>query len=215
MDYQANSHKSKEEKQTSKQPKKIEKVIAGEVVVKKQGFGSKFKTAFFGGDFKTAAKFVLADIVLPSARNMMADAAKGAVDRTIYGDSLGSRRRTPSDYSPRVNYSGRSVMAQIAQDPRYRGSGRLPDQPPLPILRDNRGNSEFIFNTREDAEAVFDALDTIIEQYDNASLADLYDLVGHDSTHVDNKWGWTFVKNAEIAQVRDGYLLKLPPMEAL
>lgn len=214
MDYQVNSHKSKEAKQ-ERAPKKIEKVISGEVVVKKQSFGAKFKSAFFGGDFKTAAKFVLADIVLPSARNMMADAAKGAVDRTIYGESLGSRRRSSPDYAPRVNYSGRSVMAQIAQDPRYRSSGRLPDQPPLPVLRDNRGNSELIFNTREDAEATFDALDTIIEQYDSASLADLYDLVGQDSSHVDNKWGWTFIKNAEIAQVRDGYLLKLPPMEAL
>ena len=68
---------------------------------------------------------------------------------------------------------------------------------------------------RDDAELFVERLIDIIEKYEVASLADLYDLLGWASSHVDNKWGWTYLSNVEVRQVRDGYLIDLPPFEAV
>ena len=55
-----------------------------------------------------------------------------------------------------------------------------------------------------------------LEQNPASKIApDLYDLTGLPSAHVDNKWGWTYLTNTEIRQIRDGYLLDLPPMEEI
>ena len=72
-----------------------------------------------------------------------------------------------------------------------------------------------ILASREEAELVLERLLDIISKYEVASLADLYDLTGLPSSHVDNKWGWTYLNNTEIRQVRDGYLLDLPPLEEI
>jgi hypothetical protein len=62
---------------------------------------------------------------------------------------------------------------------------------------------------------VLERLSDIIEQYAVASLADLHELAGIPTTHVDNKWGWESLRFAEIRQIREGYLLDLPPAEAI
>jgi len=98
------------------------------------------------------------------------------------------------------------------RDPRERPN--LPDQPSL-VRQQRREANEIILAQREDAELVVERLIDIIDKYDVASLADLYDLLGWPTTPIDNKWGWTFLKNVEIRQVRDGYLIDLPPLEAV
>lgn len=210
MDYQSNSHKNKAQgEKPSKEDKKIEKIVTGEVVEKKKNIGRKFKDIFFGGDFKTAAGYVAGDIILPSLRNMFADAAKGAVDRVIFGESAYSRRRV-HEMRPRVSYNN-----PIRRDPRDSRTVYLPDQPPHPYRQNRREANDIIIGNREEAEAVVERLIDIVDQYDEATLADLYELLGLPHNHVDQKWGWTFLKNAEVRQTRDGYLLDLPPLEAL
>lgn len=210
MDYQEKSKKAKAEGDAeAEEPKKeVKKVVSGNAVVKKPSLGTKFKNVFFGGDFKASMTYVTADIVLPAARNMVADAFKGAVDRVIYGETR-TRSRMP-DYRPRYNYQ--NPLSRVMVDPRLAPNGHLPDQPPIMRNMSSRTSSEIILPSREDAQNVLEGLDDIISQYDQASLADLYELCGLPSEHTDNKRGWTYVKNAEIAQVRDGYLVRLPPM---
>jgi len=55
----------------------------------------------------------------------------------------------------------------------------------------------------------------IIDQYDFASVADYYDLLGLETTPIDNKWGWTYLNNVQVRQVRQGYVIDLPPAEEL
>jgi hypothetical protein len=51
-------------------------------------------------------------------------------------------------------------------------------------------------------------------QYEVVTVADLYELVGTEPTHVDTTWGWTNLKGAGVARVRGlGYLLDLPEPE--
>lgn len=69
--------------------------------------------------------------------------------------------------------------------------------------------------SRDEAELVIERLSDILENYDVASVADLYDLVGLPTTYIDNKWGWTNLAYANVRQVREGYLIDLPQAEPI
>jgi hypothetical protein len=82
------------------------------------------------------------------------------------------------------------------------------------VSRRARANHEFdeiILESRAEAELVLEKLTDLIEQYDVATVADLYELVGISSSHVDQKWGWDDIRDSGAERVRGGgYLLSLP-----
>lgn len=205
MDYQGNANKSREDKE--KPDKVIVKVVTGDVVQKPKTIGRKFKDIFFGGDFRVAARYVAGDVLLPALRNLIVDVTSKGVERVVYGDSPYRSRRT--EYRPRVQYN----TSPIYRPPDPRIAGRLPDQYPRRIGR--REINDVILQNRDEAERVVETLIECLDKYEVASLADYYDLLGLPTSHVDNKWGWTYLNNIEIRQVRDGYLIELPPLEEL
>ena len=71
---------------------------------------------------------------------------------------------------------------------------------------------DIIFETRADAELVLDQLEAVINQYQVASVADLYDRAGITPPrgYTTNKYGWTDIRTAKVARIRDGYILQLP-----
>lgn len=206
-DFPANSHKSKANQPD--EPKKIEKVVTGEVVKQKRPIGVRFKEVFFGGEFKSATRYIAADVLLPAMRNLVVDAVESGIKRIVYGEGQFSRGRTHAtqDYRPRTTYN--------QPIDRSRSRAYLPDQPPRPVGGSRQGVDDLVLVSREEAEAVLDGLNTIIQKYDVVSVADLYELVGLPSTHVDNKWGWTTLHHSAIRQVRNGYLLELPRAEEI
>lgn len=217
MDYQGNTNKDKE-----KIPeKKIEKVVTGEVINKPKPIGRKFKDIFFGGELRSAARFVTADVILPAFRDLLVDAVVNGTRRVVYGESM-YRRNRPFEYRPRVSYNdpirARSYpysYPRDPRDPRDRPVANLPDQPSRWRTERPSNVNEIILANRSDAENVVEGLIDIIEKYEVASLADLYDLIGLPTSPVDNKWGWTQLRNIEIRQVRDGYLIDLPQLEVV
>jgi hypothetical protein len=71
--------------------------------------------------------------------------------------------------------------------------------------------NEIVLESRGEAEQVIDQLIEIISQYQAASVADLYALVGVTSAYTDGKYGWTDLRGAGVSHVRGGlYLLNLP-----
>lgn len=189
---------------------KVDKVVTGEVVKRPKSLGRKFKDVFIGGEFKSAARYIAADVLLPALRNLVVDTTTKGIERIIYGESAAARRRTP-EYRPRTQYSSPIWRG----DPRDRDRAYLPKQPPY-IPRGSRHQvGEVIVSTREEAEMVVEALTEIISKYDVASVGDLNDLLGLATTYVDNNWGWTFLNSVVIRQIREGYLIDLPPAEPL
>lgn len=220
MDYHGNPHKDKDKASE----KNVEKVVTGEVINKPKSIGKKFKDVFFGGDLKSAARFAVADILLPGFRDLLFDmltrsseAIIGGSKRVIYGESVYERRRPP-EYRSRILYNNiitRDVYPRDpreSRDPRFaRERSRLPDR-----YREERpGINDIILAQKEDAELVVEQLIDIIDKYDYVSLADFYKLLGWASSAIDFKWGWTYLHNVEIRQVRDGWLIDLPPLEAI
>ena len=211
-DYQSNSRKDKEKKK-DREEKKIDKVVVGEVVLKPRSLGRKFKDVFFGGDAKQAMRFVSADVLLPAFRNLIYESVAKGVERLVFGEST-YRRPRPTNYGSRYSYHNPAPLAtRMIQDARS-PTGYLPDQRPA-VHQARHSINDIIVATREDADTVVESLIDILNQYDVASLADLYYLLGLESTPVDNKWGWTYLNNVAIRQVREGYMIELPGLEEI
>ncbi len=206
-DYQGNS---KRQKETESLPaKKVEKVIATEVIVQKKTIGRKFKDLLVAADFRTVLRYVGTDVLIPAARNMVVDASTKGIERLLYGESSG-RRRGMYGPSSRVTYNN-----PINRGYRDSSPGRYapPVSPEPRSIRHSR--DDLILSSRDEAEIVLERLNDIIDTYEVASVADLNDLVGIPASHVDQKWGWIYLRDVGIRQVREGWLIDLPPAEPI
>jgi hypothetical protein len=113
----------------------------------------------------------------------------------IYGASAEAQR----PYTE-AEWSGRAVLVLGAE-----GSGLRP--------RVAKACDELI--SIPISENVVDNLFELVSRYESATVADLYELVGLNSTHTDHKWGWTDLHGAGVTRIRGGYLLDLPEPEPL
>lgn len=107
-------------------------------------------------------------------------------------------------------------MGHVAYDrmmprgPEPRTTGQFPQQLPRPT-RMRHAFDEIVIGSRQEAEEVLDQLYDLISKYDEASVADLYELTGIPSAHTDQKWGWKELRGSGVGRVRGGgYLLELP-----
>ena len=189
--YKPNSHKYKEEQKNSNgERKKLDKIITGNAKVKK-----KFK--FISEDTENVKDYIVSDVVIPAIKKLIFDTIRDGLEMFLYGgtSSAGKQRGFRSDYISYDKYSDR-------RDNRFAlGASKT---------RSGYSYNDVTLDSRGEAEAVLDQLDSLIETYGMVSVADLYDLVGITGKYTDEKYGWTNLRNAEPVRVRDGYMLKLP-----
>jgi hypothetical protein len=203
--FPGNSKKAKasEEKQ---EKKVIEKVVVGEVVQKKPPILQRIKNTFFAGDVDTVAKYLVQEVLLPAFRNLIVDSTTKGIEKMMYGDNMAPRYSAGS----RSRYSYNKPV-QRDQRPRV----MLPDQPPHPPPRSRHATPELIVSSKSEGDLVIERLVDIIDTYEVASIADLYDLLGLPNSYIDNKWGWTQLAYADVRQVREGFLIELPPADPI
>jgi len=192
-----------------KEREKVEQVITSGVTQRKRPMGRRFADTFFGGDARGTILYVAEDILVPAAKDMIADAFTRGFERFIFGESRTGSRRGPSrPGSGAGNFVSYNRM----------GAGRGRDDS-RDISRRARAGHEFdeiILESRAEAELVLEKLSDLIEQYDVATVADLYELVGITSGHTDLKWGWDDMRDAGVDRVRSGgYLLALPKTKSI
>lgn len=184
------------------EPKKVERVTSGDVVRRKKPLGKRFSEMFFGGDTRGTWSFVAWEVFIPAMKETFADVFTQGVERMIFGESRpGSRGRGRGH----TNYQ------------RYSSGGRR-EEPRPQLSRRARATHDFdeiILNTRVEAEEVIDQLFELADRYNEATVADLYDLVGITGNYTDQKYGWTDLRGAGVTHVRNGYLLDLPRPEPL
>lgn len=196
----ASEKEMKDAIQDAQKPKeKVIKPLANKNAVKKKSFGKRMKEAIFGDDVEHVGSYVFYDILIPAFKKLLSDMAKGAVDMALYGDSrVRARDSGRTHVSMSSVYEGRSEGR--SERNRSRGRNKLND---------------ILFDSRADAEYVLEQLVDLVDEYGNASLQDLYSLVGFDSAHTDANWGWTNLRGSAVVAVSDGYILDLPPIKAL
>lgn len=198
MNYPSNSNKEREQT-PAVPPKKVEKIIQGEAVQRKRPLGRRLAETFTGDDMRTAGSYVLFEVLAPALKTMISDAVSQGIERMLFGEAR------PRGGGIRTNYTSYNRM--YSQSPTRR------EEPARTISHRARAAHDFgevILNSRGEAEDVLDRLGTLVDQYDVATVADLYELVGITGSFTDAKWGWSDLRGSDIRRVRDGYLLVLP-----
>lgn len=196
--YPPNSDKSKLGEQETEEPR-VRKVITSEPIIRKKGLGRKFKETFFGGDAKTAVHYVIFAVLIPAAKDALADAGAQGIEKLVYGDTRKQRSAPSSGPLGFVSYNRYSQPSQSA-----------PSREISQRARSQHDFNEVVLSSRQEANDVVDRLFDLVGRYDAASVADLYELVGVRSHHTDHKWGWTDVRGVGVIKVRDGFLISLP-----
>lgn len=194
------------------EPKRVERVVQSEVVRRKTPLGRRMTQNLIGGDVQSVWGYVFGEVLIPAARDMVADAVSGGVERMIFGDSSNSARRSRN----RGGSSGHTSYNQMSQRPSNNRYGR--DEPRREISNRARSShtfDEIILKTRVEAEEVLDRMDALIDKYEAATVADFYELCGVSGNYTDNKYGWFELRGASISHVRGGYLMNMPKPEPL
>jgi hypothetical protein len=216
-DYQNNSHKAKEGGKPTEE-KKIERITSSEVVVRKIGPWMKLKRILMEIDVPGLMNFAIHEHVIPKSRNMLYDIIVGSAGRTIYKDAY---RHDPGSRMPSsvlgaavqkglttyTSYNQPSLPSQRYADPRG-----LPQLSAPRVTSDARG---YVIVSRDEAERVLETLAMVIDRYEVVTVADLREMLGLEFTPIDNRWGWIDVRDAQITQRREGWLLQMPQPEEI
>lgn len=197
---------------TSEKPedRKVEQVVTTKVFAKKQSLGARFGKVMFGGDTRGVIEYVITDVLLPQAREMITEAVTQGFERLVYGDSRSTRRpgvRPPGGGTP---YNSRYI--QRGNNPIGRVFSGTDGRPPPTIQR--KSIDQLVFGTRMEADMVLKRMLDVIQRYDFVTLNDLHTMVGWTSDAIDTKWGWDDLDHVDIRRVRTedghGYMLMLP-----
>lgn len=195
-----------------KPEKKIERVTTGAVIQRKKPLGKRFAETFGGGDAQGVASYILQDVLLPAAKDMVADAVSQGIEKMLFGDARGGGRSRLNN--TRTSATKYTSYNKFAVNPGHRREV----ENPKPMSRRARATHDFdeiILASRAESQQVLEQMVTLVDEYDVATVADLYEMVGMTSSFTDNNWGWTSLRGSSVSRVRDGWLLDLPQPEVV
>lgn len=204
VDYPANSKKLREVKNEEGPAKEeVKKVITGNVVRRKRSLVSKIFGDVVAEDSGSVFEYLLTDVLIPAAKNLLYELVTEGAQRKLYGNSKPRSSGMKQGYT---SYASRFVQ------------GRNTPEPQTMMSRQERASHNFnnvILANRGDAEDVLEALRELIDRYEVATVSDFYELVGITSDFTDNKYGWTDLRAAGVQLVRGGWTVNMPRTQAL
>lgn len=213
-EFPGNSRRERTAPQERKdESKNIEAVVTEGVVVRKKPVGKRFLETFLGDSAQNVVRHVLMDVLLPAAKDMVADAVSQGVERLIFGEARSASRRTgvrPGSGGAWTSYNRFNSG----------GSGPLPGRRDEPRsishqARVEQNFDEIVLRTRVEATTVIERLYDLVDRYGMVTVGDLLSLVGATPKYTDENWGWTDLRGAKVERISDGYLLDLPRPEVL
>lgn len=188
----SNSDKSKElAKQTT-----TKKVISGKARLKKSG-GGKLKELFVAEDIGNVKNYIIHDVLVPALKKAFYDVIVNGLSISLYGDTrMNTRSDRPGSNVSYVSYYDRDRRNDYT--PSYRG-------------RSGYSYRDVVVDSRTEAIDILDRMDEAIQAYGIVTVLDLYDFAGLPTYPTDNKYGWSSIRDAQIAHERDGgWVIKLP-----
>lgn len=204
--YPSNSQKAKSEGDSKAvREKKIEQITVGTVTRRKRPLGKRFTETFGGGDAQGVMVYILQDVLMPAAKDMISDAVSQGVEKMLFGEARGPSRRPGSN----SRGGGYTSYNRYSVNPGHR---REPE-PRREMSRGARASHNFdeiILDSRAEADEVLSNLFASVEEYGTATVSDLYSMVGQTGSFQDERWGWDDMRGSSIARVKGGYLLDLP-----
>lgn len=181
--------------------------------VKKKGWFSSLTNSVFADDTKSVGNYILYDILLPAAKSMISEMVGGGIEMLLFGERRGGKnirrdggRSTVTSYGEYYN-DDRNTRSRIPERDRPRELSRS--------ARSRHDFDEIIIPTRGEAERVLDTLVDRTIQYNEATVADLYELCNVRSDFTDRKYGWKSLRYAKVIREKNGYIIDLPETELL
>lgn len=194
--YPSNSHKSKEEKRVVQK-----KIVKGTVKRKEPSLGQKVRDEIFPEDHDSVFTYVLYDVLIPAAKDVLYDLVTGSIEVLLGGKGSSSRDKKRDNNRSYVSYN-----SYYDND---RRSSRRSER------RSRYQMDELIFNSKREAELILDKMLDILEDYEVVTVGDFYEMIGEKTNHMDYKWGWDNLRSAKVERTRDGYYLRLPRCVAI
>lgn len=191
--------------------KKIEQITTTTAIQKKKSLGKRFKETFTVNDSKSVLESVVFDIAIPALKDLIADMVSSTIERKLFGSTSSAGRRG-GGLRGGGGYTAYNRISTPLVDS-FRSELRNPDPrgyAPSRQARATHNFDEIIIPSRTEAIEVIERLFSIVDQYQAASVSDLYQMVGIESNYIDGNFGWLDMRGADVRRVRDGYMLILP-----
>lgn len=195
--FPSNSHKSKEEKKEIVQAKKI---VKGRVRQRKKPVGSRVKDAIISEDGKEVTNHLIGDILIPALKDTIINLVSDGINMLLWGDSNGGYSRSKRDNN----------RTRVSYESYYDRSNRRERQGRYSARSNKIDSDDVIFDSREEAEDVLDAMLEYLDEYDAVTVGHFYDFVGIRTNPRDFKWGWDNLASSKVDRVRDGYIIRFP-----
>lgn len=187
--------------------KVVRQVTVNKVVRRNTPMGTRLRETFFGGSSKNVFQHVIMDIIVPETKNMILDAVNMGLEQKLLGESGGRRRGSSvgrtlggQGYTSYSKMSGPPVQSR-REDPRAI-AGRTST---------NRTDfGQYILGSRPEANDALEEMYNILGSYEVVSQRDFFNIIGVDSVHTDEKWGWDDLRGSQVRRANGGYLIDLP-----
>lgn len=209
----SNSNKAK--KAAVEPDKKIEKVISGDIVVRKKTIGMRLRERFLSGESaREVVSHVIEDVIIPDLNRMVVDAGVTALERRFLGGERSTARRRQSTIATSIGNFGTNYGA-FSSGPI--GNPNTPIEQRLTRRsRTTHNISEKVIPTRAEAEAVLEFMYELLQKFEEVTLAEVLKMLGETPEFTDEQVGWTDLRGARVERARGGgYFLALPGTDRL
>lgn len=204
------SNSKRPPERSREEPKKVERVVQGEVVRRKTPLGRRMTQNLIGGDAQSVWGYVSTDILAPAFRDLIEDAFVGFITRMVRGDDhrYSTARTRRGGLASRTDYHGISNHRRPSRDEPRREAGRR--------ARGSHNLDEIVLENRVDAEEVLDRMEAWLDKYEVVSVAEFYELCGISGNYTDQNYGWINIDSASIHRVRGGgFVINMPVPEPI
>lgn len=132
----------------------------------------------------------------------VADTVEDTVDIALWGEKRGRKGKKKKKNGTKVSYS------DYYEDKNERKRGGNHGRRKIDV-------DEIWFDTRQEADEALKELIEMIEDYDCATVADLYSTAGEEHDFTDEKYGWDDLSAAYVSRGREGFMINLPKPKVL
>lgn len=183
--------------------KQIRVVTKNPARTQKKSGVKKLTDAFIAEDLGSIKNYIVRDVLIPAVKKSIVDVVTNGIDLLFYGETGHSSRGRGG----RMSYSSLYDGNRRRDDRRY-------DEPYYEKVPYDRQKVD----TLNEAKEAIAQLNEIIDMYNEASIADYYEMIQKTAETTDFNYGWTeFITDDMVSFVRvpDGWVIKMPKAHPL
>lgn len=149
---------------------------------------SKIAGALIAEDANDVKSYVMADVIIPAVKDIIFNTIQSTVEMLLFGETRSAYRRSGSRNNERTGYS--RMFRREERDERppargYRGRGMSKVEAVVKSSRDAKAAKEEIFN--------------IIDEYEQISVAEFFEICDMPWDYTDRDWGWTDLRDDDVS----------------